>query len=90
MDYLYKQYTLQQSQELQDKEKAKAFLERIAPFAEVDSLESAKALAEQILPTKEDVTSFYVGKLKCTVVNRNDELRISVDTEDEFICYDFS
>ena len=90
MDYLYKQYTLQQTQEQQDKEKAKAFLERIAPFAEVDSLEKAKDLAKQILPTKEDVTAFYVGKLKCTVVNRTNELRISIDTEDEFICYSFS
>lgn len=90
MEYLYKQYTLQQTQDIQDKEKAEAFLERIKPFAEVNSFEEAKVLAQKILPTKEDVTAFFVGKIKCTVVNRTEELRISVDTEDEFICYSFS
>ena len=90
MDYLYKQYTLQQTQNIQEEEKVKAFLERIAPFAEISTLEEAKTLAKQILPTKTDVTSFYIGKLKCTVVNRQEELRISIDTEDEFICYSFS
>ena len=90
MDYLYQQYTIQQAQETRDKEKAQAFIERIAPFADVATLEEAKALASKILPTKEDVTAFYVGKLKCTVVNRADEFRISADTENEFICYSFS
>lgn len=89
MDYLYQQYVIQQSQESKDKEKVEAFLERIEPFSKLSTLEEAKDMAKRILPTKPEVTGFYVGNIKCTVVNREKEFRISVDSKEYFICYSF-
>lgn len=86
----YNQYSIAQQQSMQDKEKAEELKARLLPFANVKSLAEAQELAKEILPTKQDYTSFYVGNAKCSVVNIPDLFRISIDTADEFICYDFS
>ncbi len=90
-NFMYYQYNNSpQAQALQDKERADAFIKRIEPFKDIKTLGEAKDLAKKILPVKDDITSFFVGKLKCTVVNRAKSFRISVDNTNEFICYDFS
>ena len=76
--------------EQQKADKVNSFKERIAPFEAISTLEEAKELAAKVLPTANEVNKFYVGDAKCVVVNREDMLRISIDTADEFICYDFS
>ena len=71
-------------------ERIKEFKERIAPFEAVSTLEEAKELAAKVLPTANEVNRFYVGDAKCVIINREDMLRISIDTADEFLSYDFS
>lgn len=76
--------------EAQKTDKIKEFKERIAPFENISSLAEAKELANKVLPTANEVNRFYVGDAKCVVINREDMLRISIDTADEFLCYDFT
>jgi hypothetical protein len=63
--------------------------QRLSQFDEVVTLDEALQLAKQILPTAMEVSSFCVGNATCTVVKRSDMMRISLETEREFICYDF-
>ena len=88
--YKYNQHQIVQKQELEDKEKVNQLKNRLLPFADTDNLSDAQKLAEKILPTKQPYTSFFVGDAKCTIINKTDMLRISIDTTNEFICYDFS
>ena len=88
--YQYNQYAIANAQDIQDKDKADELKVRLLPFASVETLADAQKLAKEILPTNQVYTSFYVGNAKCSVVNKPDSFRISVDTADEFICYDFS
>ena len=70
-------------------EKYLQFKERISKFENVITLDDARALAKQILPTAQEISQFRVGIAVCTVVNKNDMVRISLDSDKEFICYDF-
>ena len=63
--------------------------ERLSKFDDIVTLEDALHLAKQILPTAMEISSFQVGNATCTVVKRSDMIRISLETEREFICYDF-
>lgn len=76
--------------EIQNKEKYEKFKSRLAAFQEVSTLEEAKELAQKILPVAKEVNRFRVGNAKCTVILKKDMLRISVDTPEEFISYDFA
>ena len=86
----FMQYNAALDFEIQNANKINAFKERFAQFEKISTLEEAKALAARILPTANEITSFYVGNAKCVVVNRKNMLRISIDTAKEFICYDIS
>ena len=70
-------------------EKYLQFKERISKFENVITLDEARALAKQILPTAQEQSQFRVGTAICTVVNKNNMMRISLDSDKEFICYDF-
>lgn len=84
------QYNAILRMEVQKAEKVNSFKERIAPFKTVATLREAKDLAAKILPTANEVNMFYVGDAKCIVINKEEMLRISIDTTNEFFCYDFS
>lgn len=74
------------------KEKEEKYLqikERLSKFDDIVTLEEAKELAKKVLPTAMEVSTFQVGTATCTVINRPDMIRISLETEREFICYDF-
>ena len=86
----YERYAIAQKQALEDKKKADNLKRRLEPFNNIESLEKAKELAKEILPTAEEYTQFYAGNAKCSVLNAQDVFRITFDTADEFICYDFS
>ena len=88
--FIYNQYAAEQQRAVEDSEKSKAFLERIKPFKDVTNLSEAKELAARILPVKEDITTFYVGNIKCTVINKENLFRLCIDSPQEFICYNFS
>jgi hypothetical protein len=70
-------------------EKYNQFRERILAFENISTLEEAKKLAKQILPVAQDINIFNVGHAQCTIVNRDDLFRISLDSDEEFLCYDF-
>ena len=89
-DMLYNQYRYNQTIDTSSEDRVVKFLERLMQFDNVNNLEDAQKLAKQILPTKEDITTFYVGSLKCIVVNRSNLLRISAITDSNVICYSFS
>lgn len=86
----YNRYNLAQIQEKQNEEKVLEFKKRIEGFEKVGSIEEAKELAAKILPTKNPITTFYVGNAKCNVINTEDVFRICLDTNQEFLCYDFT
>lgn len=91
MNYFeYNQYIGFQKEEAENKEKYKNLLARLDVFKDVKTLSEAQELASKHFPTNQEITRFYVGNAKCVVVNKPELLRISVDSSEEFICYDFS
>ena len=75
--------------EKQNRDKYEQFKDRISQFAGVKTLKDAKILSEKILPVSQELNQFKVGLGTCTIINRNDLLRISLNSEKEFICYNF-
>lgn len=86
----YNQMDLMNQLEKQNAEKYKNFLKRISEFKNITTLEEARELAKKILPTSQELSRFFVGNAKCVILNTKDKLRISVDSAEEFISYDFS
>lgn len=85
----YNQMEVMQNLEIQNKEKAEKFKNRLKAFAELKTIEDAKMLAKKILPIANEMTRFKVGNARCVVISRDDLFRISVDTNDEVIVYNF-
>lgn len=89
VDPRYLQYEAISKQANDNTEKLKEFMERIAPFAEVKTLDEARELAKKILPTANEINRFYIGDAKCTIINKEDMFRVSVDGPSEFVSYNF-
>ena len=85
----YSQYEAIRQIEVSNLNKYEEFKSRMKEFDTVHTLEEAKELALKILPTSNELTRFNVGNAKCTIVNRADLLRISLDSNSEFISYNF-
>ena len=85
----YGSYEIALKMQQQKEEKANQFKERLVKFESIATLEEAKILAAKTIPTSKEFCVFYVGNAKCVVVNNENMLRISFDTEKEFICYSF-
>lgn len=73
----------------QQQEKYNEFKKRIEAFNTIETIEEAKELSEKILPVSNEKTTFRVGNGKCTIINRDTLFRISLNSQDEFISYDF-
>lgn len=73
----------------QNEDKYAEFKERIVQFEKIKTLEEAKELSEKILPVAKEHNQFKIGDAVCTIVNRPDMFRISLDSAKEFISYDF-
>lgn len=86
----YNQIELITTLEKKNFEKYKTFIERVSEFKNVLTLQEAKMLANKILPTSQELSRFTVGNAKCVILNTKDKLRISIDSAEEFISYDFS
>ena len=84
------QYNAVLNQGKENSDKLAEFLERIAPFEQVETLQDAKELAAKILPTSTEINRFYIGDAKCTIVNNAETFRVCVDSPAEFLCYDFA
>ena len=86
---LLMQYQAVSGFETQKSNKIKEFMERLAKFENIETLSEAKELATKIMPTANEVNRFYIENAKCVVINKDNMLRISLDTPEEFISYDF-
>ena len=75
--------------ERQNKEKVEKFKTRILEFENVNELDEARELVQKILPVANEKNIFRIGNARCIVVNKSELLRISLDTPNEFIAYDF-
>ena len=92
MDFdIYQMRAMQENIQAQDenKKKIERMIVRLKEFENIETIEEAKELAKKILPVANEINRFSVGDAKCTVINRDDLFRISFDTPDEFISYDF-
>lgn len=79
------QYKLQQQQT----EKLQNLKDRVMKFKEVSSLADAKLLASETFRISSDFTEFSVSNAKCTIINKDNLFRISLNTSEEFISYNF-
>lgn len=89
LNYSYMQYTASVDTATVDKKKYEEFKERISRFNEVDTVEEARTLAKEILPTVNEISILTIGNAKCVIVNRSELYRITLDNQEECICYDF-
>ena len=87
--YLYNQYDAMRQIESANAEKLAKFKERIKSFELVITLKEAKELAKRILPVAKEINRFSIGNAKCTIISKDDNFRICLDTPNEFISYDF-
>ena len=71
------------------REKAENFKQRLSEFKKIKTLEEAKILMDKIMPVRLERTVFFVGDAKCTIINKNNLLRICYDSPTEFISYNF-
>lgn len=86
---LLKQYDLSIENILINDSKYVEFKKRIKRFKDVQTLDEAKQLAIEILPVANEINMFSVGSGKCYVINREDNFRITLESANEFISYDF-
>ena len=74
----------------QAEEKIKEFKKRLQAFENISTLEEAKKIAKEIMPVSKEINHFRVGSAKCVIINKDDMFRICLDSDEEFISYDFS
>ena len=89
LNVAYLQYQNKMSQAESDKKKLEDFKKRISEFKTIRSLKEAKSFLDKNMPVSREITIFHVGEAKCTVLNKKNILKISLDTPTEFICYEF-
>lgn len=85
-------YNTQNTEEQIAKEKIEKYLEfknRINKFNNIQTLAEAKNLSQQIMPVAQELSQFRIGDALCVIVNKPNMFRISLDSETEFISYDF-
>ena len=87
--YAMQQFTVNQQIDAHNKEKEKVFRIRLEKFNEIKTLSEAKELLAKIMPVANEINKFKVGNAKCTVIMRENLIRISVDLENEIFCYNF-
>ena len=88
-DFKYLQYDLAVKEGQKKKEQYEQFKERIAVFKDVNNYLEAIELSEKEFPFASGCSRFNVGEATCVVIKQDDLFRISVDAQEEFICYDF-
>ena len=90
LDQYTQYYGIKQAEdENKEKQKVENLKVRLSEFGNIKTIEEAKELAKKILPVANELNRFRVGNAKCVVVNKPTLFRICLDTEDEFIAYDF-
>ena len=85
----YYQFEIKNKLENSQEQKLKEFKERLNQFGAIETLEEAKELSKKILPVNSEFTRFNIGGATCFIINNDDLFRVSLDSKDEFICFDF-
>ena len=70
-------------------EKINNFKKRLEGFKQITTLEEARELLYRTIPVKLERTVFFIGDAKCVIINRENRVRISLNSDKEFISYDF-
>ena len=92
MSYSVNDYTaafFKSSIEDQRKNKVAEFKSRLDEFRKVSTLQEAKELLNKIMPVEYERNVFNVGNAQCIIINRENLLRITLDSESEFISFNF-
>ena len=87
--FLYQQYSENTKMVNNYKDNVDDLEHRVNKFKGISSYEDAIKLANEIMPTNREITSFSSGNAKCTVVKKYNLLRITYESLNDFICYDF-
>jgi len=69
--------------------KVEDFKSRLNEFRKIGTLQEAQALLSEIMPVKTERTTFNVGNAKCIIINKDNLLRITLDSDKEFISFSF-
>ena len=85
----YNELLFQSSVKEQNKDKVEKFKQRLEEFKKVSTLDAAKTLAVRVMPVQSGRTVFRIGDAKCTVINTDKMLKITLKTQDEYINYKF-
>jgi len=70
-------------------EEYEKFKEKLKAFDNVKTVNEAKTLAKNILPTTNEINCLKVGDAKCVIIMRGNLFRILLQSAEEFICYNF-
>ena len=73
----------------QNQSKTEKFKERLEKFKDITTLSEAKELLNKIMPVTKERTKFNVGDAKCIIINKENLLKISYISPNEFINYSF-
>ena len=88
IDYNEMQYKLISSNE--KKSKSEKFKERLQEFNDIVTLAEAKEILQKIMPVTREITKFTVGDAQCIIVCKDNLLKITFKTPNEFINYSFA
>lgn len=84
------QYNAMVMYETEKKSEKEKFKEDIKSFKQMRTIEEARLLAEKIFPPiVGEFNKFYINNMKCIVVNKRDLFRICIDSEKEFLCFEY-
>lgn len=87
--FYYRQYEEIKKTNQENDTKIIAFKDRLKHFDNVSTITEARELSKKVLPVKSEINTFDVGKAKCTVINKSNLFRITFESDEEIICYDF-
>ena len=65
------------------------FKEKLKVFDDVKTPGEAKSLAKNFLPISNEINFLNAGNAKCVIIMRRDLFRILIQSDEEFICYNF-
>ena len=69
--------------------KQEEFKNRLNQFKTVQNIDEAKELLDLIMPVKMEKTVFYIGSAKCTIIKKEDLIKITYKSPVNIIMYSF-
>ena len=70
-------------------EKMNDFKKRLSQFNDIKNVDEAKKLLNSIMPVTMERTVFFVGDAKCTIINKENLLKISYKSATDYIIFNF-